>query len=1232
MSTEVADVLRLASLATLEPHRHLQELGLDSLMAIELRNALGRRLGIALPTTVALDHPTLDALAGYLRDRIGRSGSGDEDEDPAWDRVARRGPARGDGDEVRLAPLSFGQERLWFLDRLAPESGQYNELSALRSTGPLDIELLRRCLALLVKRHESLRTAFPELAVLPGTAEIPRALIAPDGPTPLDVIDLRAHDGDGPRSGASVTHMAAELRARPFDLVRGPLWRARVLIHDEHRHTLLFVKHHIITDATSESVFADELARLYRSGADAAVLPELRFQYSDFVRYSRARAAEDRYRESAAWWKERLAGLPRLELPYTAQKAKAPSPRGDVVRVNIAPALARSVREFTLREGHTLFAVLLAGWACVLHRYCGQSDFAIGTVIANRNRTELDRVLGFFINTVVLRCDLSSHPTFVELVARMAETTRQALRHQDVDFGEVVRAHHGEAGQSLDPIVQTTLNLLPPFRALPGGEGASLAWDDESAATVQAAKFDIYLELVEHEDGLRGKLEYAADSFDRTTIEAMAAHFEVLLGAAMATPDVPIGRLSMLSQAERSALLRWNDTARDYRNDKLVHQLAMDQAARTPEAVAVVFEGRELRYAELRERANQLAHALQTRGVGRNTVVGVCMHRSLELVVALLGILQSGAAFMPLDPDYPDERLAFMISDSKSPVVITQPHLDARIEVHGVPTLQLEPTWAAIADQPRGEPNRDGQTGSDLVYVIFTSGSTGKPKGVMNEHRGLLNRLQWIQETYGLTTEDSVLQKTPFSFDVSVWEFFWPLVAGARLVVARPDGHRDPAYIAQLIVEQNVTTVHFVPSMLRAFLEEPRVADCRTLRRVIASGEALPFDLVQQFWRRSSAELLNLYGPTEASIEVSFWHCRPNDVRGIVPIGRPIANTQLHVLNENLEPLPIGTAGELYIGGVGVARGYLGREELTAERFVCDPFGTEGARLYRTGDRCRWLPDGTLEYLGRIDHQVKLRGQRVELGEIEAAIHAHPGVREAVVVAREGEGGDKHLVAYVVPDGESADSSAPREAARWFGQDQLERDVIGALRKQLPEYMVPSSFVMLESLPLTSSGKVDRRALPSPRTDVSRAGRATAARSPRDDLEQAMVEIWREILEREDVGVGETFYELGGTSIQLVRVQNRLSSKLNLQLTVAELFAHPSIDALAKHVREEGRSRSQASTEADWVEKEKKETKETKEKKENGTGLEELPLTELYRTVKERLATAMTEYEYDEDE
>jgi amino acid adenylation domain-containing protein len=717
----------------------------------------------------------------------------------------------------------------------------------------------------------------------------------------------------------------------------------------------------------------------------------------------------------------------------------------------------------------------------------------------------------------------------------------EAYVHQDLPFEKLVELQSSR-DLSYNPLFQAMFVLQ--------NTASELTWKTLEVDS-GTAKFDLLLSMMDSKSGLTGTLEYNTDLFNADTIARMLGHFQTLLESIAANPDWKISELPLLTPTEcQTLLLEWNNTQVNYSTDVCIHQMFEQQVEKTPEAIALIFENQQLTYRELNSRANKIAHYLQQLGVQPEVLVGICIERSIEMVVGLLAIVKAGGAYLPLDPAYPKERLAFMLADAQVPLLLTQQHLAQELPLHQAQVVCLDADGQVIANESSENPV-SGVKPENLAYVIYTSGSTGKPKGVMNTHLGLCNRLLWMQDTYQLTVADSVLQKTPFSFDVSIWEFFWPLFTGASLVLAKPAGHQDSAYLVQLIGKQQITTVHFVPSMLQAFLEESELERCQSLKHVICSGEALPFELQERFFQRLDADLQNLYGPTEAAIDVTFWHCQPGSERQLVPIGRPIANTQIYLLDRHLQPVPIGVPGELHIGGVGLARGYLNQPDLTNEKFIPNPFEA-GKHLYKTGDLARYRPDGNIEFLGRIDHQVKIRGFRIELGEIEAVLGQHPQVRETVVAARESLLSDRCLVAYVVPDSDTA---------------PLAHELRDYLKERLPEYMVPSAFVVLDALPLTPNGKVDRRALPVP--DTFRPELAATYQAPQSDVEKTITQIWQAVLNLDKVGIHDNFFDLGGHSLLMLQVNNKLRTVLHRDVSVVALFQHPTIYSLAQYLSQQ---------------------------------------------------------------
>ncbi|WP_244224349.1 amino acid adenylation domain-containing protein [Corallococcus sicarius] len=1064
---------------------------------------------------------------------------------------------------AKQAPLSFAQERMWFLDKWSPGSAAFHMPTAVRLSGTVDVEALRRALAVLVERHDTLRTTFQERE---GRA---MQIIAPTGEVSLEVMDLQ----ELPESEreAEAQRRVVSLAQQPFQLEQGPLLRTVLMLLGGGEQVLLVDSHHIVSDGWSMGVLVHELAMSYRACMEGQPPPlnPLPLQYADWAAWQRDWLQGAELERQLAYWKGRLNPHALLELPADKPRPALMSSRGARQVMHLSPALTQALKALGQREGRTLFVTLLSAFNVLLSRYTGQEDVVVGTPIAGRPRAEVEGLIGLFVNMLALRSDLSGRPSFRELMGRVHESTLDAYAHQDIPFERLVDALKPERHLSHTPIFQVMFVLQnAPMPAL---EAPGVVMEAKPVDT-GTTKYDLSLLLVDLPQGLRVIAEYSTDLFEAATAERLLGHYQTLLEGIVAQPDLSISRLPLLPEGERHRVLKaWNDTGVTHPAEATLTSLMEAQVARTPDAVALEFEGTRLTYRELDARANQLAHALRKHGVGPEVRVGLCVERSLEMVVGLLGTLKAGGAYVPLDPGYPQERLGWMLEDARPPVLLVQERLLSRLPPSpGTRVVSLDTGWEEIAREPTTAP-APLATPDALAYIIFTSGSTGRPKGAMNAHGPVVNRLLWMQSAYKLTPDDVVLQKTPFSFDVSVWEFFWPLMTGAKLVVAKPGGHQDPAYLAGLINSAAVTTLHFVPSMLQAFLDEPGVERCTSLQRVVCSGEALPLELKELCLRKlPGAGLHNLYGPTEAAVDVTFHACQPNDGRRSVPIGRPVDNTQIRILDAELQPVPQGAAGELYIGGVQVGRGYLARPSLTAERFIPDPYAaTSGARLYRTGDVARWLPDGEIEYLGRADFQVKIRGLRIELGEIEASLEKHPSVRQAVVLAREDRPGQKRLVAYV-----TGRESVP------------EAGVLRAfLLERLPEYMVPSNVVVLERMPLSPNGKADRKALPAPESGGADPSRPFVA--PGTAIEQQIAQAWKDLLHVERVGLDDPFFELGGNSLLALQLHRRLTAELGVQLALTDLFQYPTVRALATRLsrREEqpsedaaqsGRSRAEA--------------------------------------------------------
>ena len=1047
-------------------------------------------------------------------------------------------------------PASFAQQRLWFIDQFTPGRATYNLPSALRVRGKLDLEVLKRTVEEIVRRHETLRTRF----VTVGGE--PQQVIEDHVNIELPVLDLTGVAGEEERE-AEAMRLAREEAQQPFDLKQAPLFRGKLLRLGALNHVLLFTMHHIISDAWSMGVLVEEVSVLYGafSAGQPSPLPDLPIQYADYSVWQREWLEGGVLEEQLAYWKQQLGGSGMLLLPTDHPRPTLQSQNGATGEFVIGASLTQRLRKLAEEQGATLFMVLLAAFQTLLYRYSGQDDIAVGTPTAGRSSDETEKLIGFFINTLVLRGDLSGAPSFIELLQRTKEATLEAYAHEDVPFEKLVEVLSPERNLGSTPLFQVMMVLQnAPESDLRLGAATLQPFNIVDNGT---SKFDLLLQFGEDSSGkLTGSLQYNTDLFVAATITRMIEHYRRLLSGIAGNPTQSIDLFPLLTTNERKQVIEgWNRTTVEFPRRQYVPGLIEEQVARTPEAIAVEHQGQELTYREFNERANQLAWRLRELGVAAETRVGLMVERSFEMVVGLVAVLKAGAAYVPLDPDYPPDRLSYMLESSQVKVLLIQQRLRQQLPAFSGQVLELDgdEERSRIVEQKAINLNIALEP-ENLAYLIYTSGSTGRPKGAMNTHGGLLNRLLWMQEEYRLEPGDVVLQKTPFSFDVSVWEFFWPLMEGAKLVVARPGGHQDPSYLATLINEQKITTLHFVPSMLAVFLDEERPKQCKSLRQVMCSGEALPPELARRCLASMPwAELHNLYGPTEAAIDVTYWKCLAEDTRASVPIGKPIANMRVLVVDKGMEPVAAGVPGELCLGGVGLARGYWGRGDLTAERFVPDWLsGRAGERLYRTGDLVRWLADGNLEYLGRIDQQVKIRGQRIELGEIEAALEAHEAVKQAVVIVREDQPGEKRLVGYVVPSLGNDTEVRPAESLNRHA-------LLTHLRASLPEYMVPAAVVEMAELPLLPNGKLDRRALPRPGQD---AYGQIGYEAPQGEVETQLAELWAEVLKVERVGRYDNFFERGGHSLLAVVLIERLRRR-GFNVDVRALFAARTVAELA---------------------------------------------------------------------
>jgi amino acid adenylation domain-containing protein len=1041
-------------------------------------------------------------------------------------------------EDVYVFPASFFQESLWFLDQLDHNGAVYNKSVTLQLKGVLNTGVLEQVLNVIAQRHETLRTTF---------MVIERQLMQVISPTqfiPLQVVNLRSL----PRAEqkAEAQRLATREAQRPFDLTYGPLLRTTLLELGAEEHVLLLTLHHTISDERSMVVLCQELAALYEAFLhdQPSPLPQLPIQYADFAVWHRQWLQGEVQETQLAYWRQQLAGAPALlELLTDHPRPVIQTFRGAQHSFALSEELADALKALGRREESTLFMTLLAAFNVLLHRYTGQTDIVVGSPIANRSRPGLEGLIGYFLNTLVLRTNLSENPTFKEVLRRVREVALEAYAHQDLPFEKLVEELHPERNLSHNPLFQVMFILQSdptPTFDLPGLRLRLAEVDNETA------KFDLSLTLGYIGQGLACSLEYSTDLFEPATMNRMAEHFQKLLEGIVANPEQPISDLPLLTETERRQLLvEWNETRSDYPRDQCIHQLFEAQVQRTPEAVAVVFQDQQLTYRELNAKANQLAHHLQKLGVGPEVLVGICVERSVEMVVGLLAILKAGGAYVPLDPTYPAERLAFMLEDAQIAVLLTQARLRPRLPTHRVQQVCLDTDADLIAQQVESNP-----LGSDhldqLAYVIYTSGSTGRPKGVAIAHRSTVAFISWALSVFPVEDLAGVLASTSICFDLSVFEIFVPLSSGGTVILIE-----NLLHLPTLVSCRAVTLINTVPSVLTEVVHRmPLPASVRTVN---LAGEPLRRSLVRQLYRQETIQrVFNLYGPTEDTTYSTYALVEPGDEEP--SIGRPITNTQTYILDRHLQPVPVGVPGELYLGGAGLARGYLNQPELTAEQFIPNPFSTKaGECLYRTGDLARYRSDGTIEHLGRLDFQVKLRGLRIELGEIEAVLAEHPAVQQAVVVAREEVPGDKRLVAYLVTTREPPPAIS---------------ELRSPLKEQLPDYMVPSAFVFLEAFPLTPNGKVDRRALPAPGPTRSTIEDTFVA--PTLSLHYQLLQIWEELFDVRPIGIRDNFFELGGHSFLATRLISRIEQVFRKKISLATLFIEPTVEHLADALQQLG--------------------------------------------------------------
>jgi amino acid adenylation domain-containing protein len=1037
-------------------------------------------------------------------------------------------------------PLSFAQQRLWFLDQLEPLSPLYNISWAARLEGPLQVNALRQALSAIVARHESLRTTFTQLN------GIPVQVVAESCAVKWTEIDLETVDSEN--TEAEVRGLLQLEAERPFDLGRDLMLRATLFRLSQQEHILALGMHHIASDGWSMGILFRELGQLYEafSQGKEASLPELPIQYADYALWQRQRLSGELLERELKYWKQKLGGeLPLLELPSDRPRTAAMGYCGGRVHFDLGGELSRQLKELSRRQGVTLFMTLLAAFKILLYRYTGQTDLAVGTPIAGRTMQELEGLIGFFVNTLVLRTDLGGEPSFAELLSRVREVALGAYSHQELPFEKLVEELQPQRNLTRNPLFQVMFVL----QNTPGGqlelEGLEIRNLDLDTGT---AKFDLTLALTEQEEQLTGEVVFNAHLFDRETIERLAGHYRQVLEGGVADLKQPVWKLPLLSEAERRQIVaKWNRTQQNYPDCSNVVELFERQVEVSPEAEAVIFDGGGWSYRQLNERANQIAHYLRSLGVEGETLVGVCLERSPEMVAVLLGILKAGAAYVPLDPSTPADRLNWMLEDAAVKVLLTRQSLLGGMSVNQPQVVCLDRNGAEIRCCRQDNLALSIQS-RQLAYVIYTSGSTGRPKGVMIEHHSLVNYLCWVNESLLTHCFVGLPALSRLTFDASLKQLLAPLIRGMQVWLVLDETATSPEALAQQLSRGRRVALNCVPSLWNAILQILRPAEKQALGHCLADlllgGEAPPVHLIEQTLRDFPELVIwNLYGPTEATANAtSFRICSSSEIL----IGRPIANAQTYILDARQQPVPVGVIGELYIGGEGVARGYLNRPELTAEKFTPDPFSIKpGACLYRTGDMARYKSKGDIEFLGRLDHQVKIRGYRIELREIEATLGSHPAVQASVVTA-EGEGEKRRLLAYVVPDKRPGPSSV---------------ELRNHLKAKLPEYMIPSMFVEMNALPLMPNGKVDRLALPIP--EQNRPDAESSFLAPRTPVEELLAEIWSEILNVERIGIRDNFFDLGGHSMLATQLISRVRSNLQVEVPLRVLFEAPTVEGLA---------------------------------------------------------------------
>ncbi|MDZ8086287.1 MAG: amino acid adenylation domain-containing protein [Nostoc sp. DedQUE12b] len=1062
-------------------------------------------------------------------------------------------------EEVFVFPASFAQQRLWFLDQLIPDNVIYNVPTVIRLTGSLKLAALEQTFNEIVRRHETLRTTF---IVSDGQ---PLQAIAPSLTIPLSVLDLQQLPADEQEVKAKCI-ITAEIE-HPFELSSGPLLRVILLVLSETEHILLLNMHHIICDDWSMGVLIRELGTLYAAFAQNQPSPllELPLQYADFAHWQREWLQREVLQTQLAYWREQLNNISILHLPTDKPRPAIQSYQGATQFLELPKKLIDTLEKLSQQEAATLFMTLVAAFQTLLYRYTHQENIAVGSPIANRNRSEIEGIIGFFVNSLVLHSNLSGNPTFRELLGRVREVTLGAYSHQDLPFEKLVEEVHPERNLSHHPLFQVVFGFQnAPMSALelPGLVPSFLNID------LKKTRFDLELHLWkcsedfrslwggnwEYSEGLRGVMVYNTDLFDQATISRMVEHFKTLLSGIVANPEQRIANLPLLSEAElHQVLVKWNNTQAYYPQDKCIHQLFEEKVQQYSDFIAVNFANEQLTYQDLNTRSNKLAHHLQKIGVCSEVLVGICISQSIEMIIGFLGILKAGGAYVPLDPSYPQERLNFMLEDAQVSVLLTQENLLKHFEDFSKPIISIDKDWEIITQEKEDNPKSDLNS-DNLAYVIYTSGSTGKPKGVAVPHKAV-NRLVCNTNYIKLLPSDKVAQASNVSFDAATFEIWGALLNGAQLVVVSKDVTLSPHEFALQLRKKGINILFLTTALFQQIARDVPQAFA-TLKYLLFGGETIDLRWIKKILKNGTPKhLIHVYGPTENTTFSSYYYVQEFSSATSLPIGRPITNTQIYILDPHLQLVPVGVTGELYMGGEGLAREYLNRPEVTTKHFIPHPFSNNPkTRLYKTGDLARYLSDGNIEFLGRIDNQVKIRGFRIELSEIEAVLNQHPAVRETVVIVGEDVPDDKYLVAYVVLNQEQIVMQEVQGFAFLLRQ---------FLKEKLPEYMVPRAYVILESLPLTPNGKLDRHALPMPDT-ISFNNQDYVA--PRSQVEELLAQIWAKVLGKEQVGVHDNFFELGGHSLLATVLTSRIRDTFQIDLPVSNLFEAPTIEQLTKYI------------------------------------------------------------------